>query len=153
LGGATNDVKKGRDLYDGLIKSGAGVEKMRAIIQAQGGDSRVIDDYGLLPQAAQHQDVIASQTGYVQVIDTEAIGRASMLLGAGRARLETAIDLGVGLTVHAKIGDKVEQDSPLVTIHFNDSARAEEVAEDIHAAYTIGLEHTAPPKLIKAVMR
>lgn len=153
LGGATADVKKGRDLYDELIKSGAAVEKMCAIIRAQGGDSRVIDDYGLLPQAAQHQDVIASQTGYVQAIDTEAIGRASMLLGAGRARLETAIDLGVGLTVHAKIGDKVEQDSPLVTIHFNDSARAEEAAEDIHAAYTIGLERTQPPQLIKAVMR
>jgi pyrimidine-nucleoside phosphorylase len=153
LGGATADVERGRDLYDELIKSGAGVEKMRAIIRAQGGESRVIDDYGLLPQAAQRQDVVALQPGYVQAIDTEAIGRASMLLGAGRARLETAIDLGVGLTVHAKIGDKVEQDSPLVTIHFNDLARAEEAAADIRAAYTIGLEHTAPPQLIKAVIR
>lgn len=153
LGGAATDVRKGRELYDELIKSGAAVEKMRAIIQAQGGDPRVIDDYGLLPGAAQHQDVLASQTGYVQAIDTEAIGRASMLLGAGRARLETAIDLGVGMTVHAKIGDKVDKNSPLVTIHFNDPARAEEAAETIRAAYTVGLERVAPPELIKDVLR
>jgi pyrimidine-nucleoside phosphorylase len=153
LGGATADVKQGRELYDEMIKSGAAVEKMRAIIRAQGGDSRVIDDYGLLPRAAQHQDVFASQSGYVQAIDTEAIGHASMLLGAGRARLETAIDLGVGLTVHAKIGDKVEQDSPLVTIHLNDSACAEEAAENIRAAYTIGPDRVTPPQLIKAVVR
>jgi len=97
--------------------------------------------------------VLASQSGYVQAIDTEEIGHASMLLGAGRARLETAIDLGVGLTVHAKIGDKVEKDSPLVTLDFNDSAPAEEAAEDIRAAYTIGPERVAPPQLIKAVLR
>jgi pyrimidine-nucleoside phosphorylase len=153
LGGATGDVKKGRDLYDEMIESGAAVEKMRAIIRAQGGDSRVIDDYGLLPRATQHQDVLASQAGYVQAIDTEAIGHASMLLGAGRAKLETAIDLGVGLTVHAKIGDKVEQDTSLVTIHLSDLARAEEAAENIRAAYTIGPDRVTPPQLIKAVLR
>lgn len=153
LGGTIADVEKGRGIYDELIRSGAGVQKMRAIIRAQGGDSRVLDDYGLLPGAAQHQDVLASQTGYVQAIDTEAIGRASMLLGAGRARLETAIDLGVGMTVNAKIGDKVERDSVLVTIHFNDEALAEEAAETIQAAYTVGVEHAETPRLIKAVLR
>jgi len=153
VGGASRDVESGREFYDELIRSGAGVQKMRAIIGAQGGESRVIDDYDLLPRAAEHQDVLASQSGYVQAIDTEEIGHASMLLGAGRARLETAIDLGVGLTVHAKIGDKVEKDSPLVTLDFNDSALAEEAAEDIRAAYTIGPERVAPPQLIKAVLR
>jgi pyrimidine-nucleoside phosphorylase len=153
LGGARADVESGRELYDELVRSGAGVQKMRAIIRAQGGDPRVIDDYDLLPRAAKHLDVLASQTGYVQAIDTEAIGHASMLLGAGRARLETAIDLGVGLTVHAKIGGKVEKDSPLVTIDFKDSAAAEEAAEDIRAAYTVGSEQVAPPRLIKEVLR
>ena len=113
----------------------------------------MLDDYGLLPGAAQHQNVLVSQTGYVQAIDTEAIGRASMLLGAGRARLETAIDLGVGMTVNAKIGDRVERDSALVTIHFNDAAGAEEAAETVRAAYTLGSEQVAPPRLIKDILR
>ena len=153
MGGAAIDTETGRHRYDELIASGAAVDKMRAIIRAQKGDSQVLDDYELLPAASGSQAVTAPQDGYVQAIDTEAIGHASMLLGAGRARLDTAIDAGVGLTVHAKIGDKVERDSPLVTIHFNDPARGEEAASDIRDAYTIGSERVAPPQLIKAVLR
>src|SRR5712692_5744754 len=153
MGRTAIDADRGRALYDELITSGAAVEKMRAIVRAQGGDPRVIDDYGLLPRSAHQQELVASQAGYVQAIDTEAIGHASMLLGAGRARLDTAIDLGVGLTVHAKIGDKVDRGSALATIHFNDAARAEEAATDINDAYTIGSEQVAPPMLIKAVLR
>jgi len=153
LGNAVPDPDRGRELYDEVIASGAGVKKMRAIIRAQGGEPRVVDDYGLLPRAAHQRELLTPEAGYVQAIDTEAIGHASMLLGAGRARLDTAIDLGVGLTVHARIGDKLQRDSPLATIHFNDAARAEEAASDIRTAYTIGAERVAPPQLIKAVVR
>ena len=150
---AAAKTDSGRELYDRVIASGAGVEKMRAIIQAQGGDARVLDDYGMLPGASNRQELVSSESGYVQAIDTEAIGHASMLLGAGRARLDTAIDLGVGLTIHAKIGDKVERDSPLVTLHFNDASCAEDAAAGIRGAFTIGNEQPTPTRLIKAVLR
>jgi pyrimidine-nucleoside phosphorylase len=153
LGNAAPDTRRGRELYDKVIASGAGVDKMREIIQAQGGDPLAIDDYSLLPRAAHEKQLLSSESGYVQAIDTEAIGHASMLLGAGRARLDTPIDLGVGLTVHAKIGDKVGRNAPLVTIHFEDPARAEEAASDIREAYTIGPNPITPPELIKAVAR
>jgi len=153
MGNAAPDTDRGRELYDEVIASGAAVKKMRAIIRAQGGEPQVVDDYGLLPRAAHQQELLTPEAGYVQSIDTEAIGHASMLLGAGRSRLETAIDLGVGLTVHARIGDKLQRESPLATIHFNDAARAEEAASDIRNAYTIGPERVEPPELIKAVMR
>src|SRR6266404_2931822 len=153
MGNAVPDADRGRELYDEVIASGAAVKKMRAIIRAQGGESRVVDDYGLLPRAAHHRELLTPEAGYVQAIDTEAIGHASMLLGAGRSRLDTAIDLGVGLTVHARIGDKLQRDSPLATIHFNDAARAEEAANDIRNAYTMGAERVEPPELIKAVVR
>jgi pyrimidine-nucleoside phosphorylase len=153
MGNAVPDTDRGRELYYEVIASGAALKKMRAIIRAQGGEPRVVDDYGLLPRAAHQQELLTPEAGYVQAIDTEAIGHASMLLGAGRARLDTAIDLGVGLTVHARIGDKLQRDSPLATIHFNDAASAEEAASDIRNAYTIGPERVEPPKLIKAVVR
>jgi pyrimidine-nucleoside phosphorylase len=153
LGDAAGDTDRGRLIYDELIASGAAEEKMRVIIRAQGGDPRVVDDYQLLPRAGLQQTVQTPEAGYVQAIDTEAIGRASMLLGAGRARLDTAIDLGVGLTVHARIGHRLEADSPLATIHFNDAARADEAAGDIRDAYTIGPDRVEIPQLIKAVMR
>jgi pyrimidine-nucleoside phosphorylase len=153
LGRAAIDPDGERALYDEMIRSGAALEKMRQIIAAQEGDARVLDDYDLLPRASQTHTVSASQAGYVQAIDTEAIGHASMLLGAGRARLDTAIDLGVGLIVEAKIGDKIEQGQPLVTLHFNEEDRVEDAAIDIRNAYTIGEQKVAPPQLIKAVMR
>ena len=153
MGDAAADTDRGRELYDKLIASGAAEEKMRAIIRAQEGEPRVIDEYGLLPSAAHQRELLTPTAGYVQAIDTEAIGHASMLLGAGRARLDTAIDLGVGLTVKARIGDKLEPDSPLATIHFNDAARAEEAAGDIRDAYTIGAQRVEPPQLIKAALR
>ena len=152
LGGAAADADRGRRLYDELVKSGAALEKMRNIIRTQRGDAKAVDDYDLLPRASQTQRVLSNDVGYVQAIDTEAIGHASMLLGAGRVRLDSPIDRAVGLTVHAKIGDRIELDSPLVTIHFNDAARAEEAAGEIRAAYKIGDEPVEPPRLIKAVL-
>ena len=153
LGRAVTDTDQGRELYDKMIQSGAAVEKMREIIAAQEGDPRVLGDYDLLPRASQTHTVSASEAGYVQAIDTEAIGHASMLLGAGRARLDTAIDLGVGLIVEAKIGDKIEKGQSLVTLHFNEEDRVEDAASDIHNAYTIGEHKVASPQLIKTVMR
>ncbi|HXF41374.1 MAG TPA: thymidine phosphorylase [Blastocatellia bacterium] len=153
LGRAAIDPKGGRALYDEMIQSGAALEKMRQIIAAQEGDPRVLDNYDLLPRASQTHSVSASEVGYVQAIDTEAIGHASMLLGAGRARLDTAIDLGVGLIVEAKIGDEVQQGAPLVTLCFNEEDRVEDAALDIRNAYTIGEQKVEPPQLIKAVMR
>ena len=153
MGDAAADTERGRKLYDELIASGAASQKMREIIQAQGGEPRVLDDYGLLPNASHRRELTSEQPGYVRAIDTEAIGHASMLLGAGRARLDTAIDLGVGLTVHAKIGDRLEAGSSLATVHFNDPARFEEAAIVIREAYSIGPERVEPPQLIKTVMR
>ena len=153
MGGAASDSDRGRELYDQLIASGAAVEKMRDIVRAQGGEPRAVDNYGQLPNAVHRLDVLTPEAGFVQAIDTEAIGHASMLLGAGRARLDAAIDLGVGLTMHARIGDKIESGSAVATVHFNDAARAEEAADEVRSAYTIGSERVAPPELIKGILR
>lgn len=153
LGDAATDTDQGRGLYEERIRSGAAIAKMREIISAQQGDPRVLDDYDLLPHAAHDQSVVSTESGYVKAIDTEAIGHASMLLGAGRTRMDTPIDLGVGFTIHAKLGDRVESGSTLVTIHFNDSARAENAAARVLDAYKIDAESVPPPQLIKSVVR
>jgi pyrimidine-nucleoside phosphorylase len=153
MGGAASDIDRGRALYNELIESGAALEKMREIIEAQSGNPRVVDDYGLLPGAARERAVFTPHAGFVQAIDAEAVGHASMSLGAGRARLDSRIDPGVGLMVEARIGDRVERGSTLVTLLFNDEAGVEEAANSIARAYTIGPERADPPTLIKAVLR
>jgi pyrimidine-nucleoside phosphorylase len=153
LGRASTDVESGRKLYDQLIASGAGLEKMREIIEAQQGDARVVDDYSRLPRAAYERTVLAGREGYVTATDTEAIGRASMLLGAGRSRLDTPIDASVGLEIKARIGDEVTPESELAVLHFNDAARADEAAPVITEAFAIARERVALPSLIKNILR
>ena len=153
LGRAVTDVESGRDLYDQLIAKGLGLEKMREIIEAQQGDPRVVDDYTLLPHAAHERRVLAGRSGYVRAIDTEAVGHACMLLGAGRARLETPIDASVGIEIKARIGDEVTPESELAVLHFNDPALADEASPVLTKAYSIAQERVSNPTLIKNVLR
>jgi len=153
LGRAADSVESGRAAFDEAISSGKALDKMRQIIRSQGGDPRVADDYDLLPRARHVRTICATTVGFVQAIDTEAVGRASMVLGAGRTTLDSPIDLGVGLIVKARVGDEVSAGGPLADIHYNDASRADEAASIIVQAYTIGPEPVEPPRLIHAVLR
>jgi pyrimidine-nucleoside phosphorylase len=152
LGRAADSVEAGREVYERMIESGAALEKMREIIRAQGGDIRVLEDHSRLPGARFNRPVFASQSGYVTVIDAKAIGHASMLIGAGRLKLDTRIDPGAGIRVDAKIGDKVEAGSTIATLYFNDAASADEAAAIVERAYRIGQEQVESPELIKSVI-
>ncbi len=153
LGKAATDLESARFIYDETIASGKALNKMREIITEQGGNAESVDDYALLPQAKHRRSIASPRSGFVQAIDTRAIGHASMLLGAGRLRMDTEIDLGVGLHVDAKIGDEVTNGSSLVTLHFNDDKHVEEVAGIIERAYHIGEQRVESPVLIKMVLR
>ncbi|HUK89757.1 MAG TPA: thymidine phosphorylase [Blastocatellia bacterium] len=148
LGRAADDLESGRLMYDRAIGSGQALEKMRQIIVEQGGDARVIEDYRRLPGAAAERVVKAGADGWVQSVDTAALGRASMLLGAGRARVGDRIDHGVGLTVEAKPGDRVEPSSALAVLHFNEAAYADEAESQVAEAYLVGEAPVAQPALI-----
>jgi pyrimidine-nucleoside phosphorylase len=150
LGRAATDLEAGRKRYDELISSGAALEKLRAIIRNQSGDPRIIDDYSRLPSAANQRQVQASASGIVGAIDAEAIGHASMLLGAGRLRIETPIDYGAGVKIHAKIGQNVEAGSSLATLYYNNADGIETAAELVSRCYTIGSERAPMQPLIRA---
>jgi pyrimidine-nucleoside phosphorylase len=113
----------------GAITSGAGVEKFRQIVERQGGDPRIVDDYSLLPSAPDVDAIVAPRSGFVTGLEAERIGRAAVALGAGRGRLDDVIDHGVGITVIAPPGSQVcEGDRVLVVRHRQgrglDTARA-----------------------------
>lgn len=152
LGLAAKDLDRGRLLYDRLIESGEAIEKMSEIIEAQGGDRRVLDDYTLMSGAENRHAISSAATGYVTAIDTEGIGWAAMLLGAGRSRLDSSIDYGVGVTVEAKLGDRVNAGSTLAVLHYNDDSSVEAAAGVIERAFAIGEEAVLPRQLIREVI-
>ena len=151
LAGKADNVKAEAMVRE-AIASGAGVEVFRRIVQWQGGDPRVVDDYGRLPTAARRHAVTAPDAGYVADIDAMGIARAAMRLGAGRDRVEDAIDPAVGVRLRAGIGDEVEAGQPIAELHYNDSARLFEAASLAGDAITISnLAVTAPPRVFGEV--
>lgn len=126
------------------LTSGAGVEKFREIIRAQGGDPRVIDDYSLLPLHAARKTVSAEQDGFITAMDAEKIGRAAMILGAGRQRADELVDHAVGIILVKKLGERVGPGDRVVfdVVHAADEARWLMAISLLQTAFTVG---DAPP--------
>jgi pyrimidine-nucleoside phosphorylase len=98
------------------IASGAGVEMFARVIENQGGDPRVVQDYSRLPAAPDRAIVAAPASGFVAALDAEPIGRAAVALGAGRSRLDDVVDHGVGILVLAPPGTAVRAGEPVLEI-------------------------------------
>ena len=126
------------------IASGAGVERFRAIIEAQGGDPRVIDDYGRLPACRQREAFTASHDGVVTGIDAELVGRAAVSLGAGRDRADAAVDHAVGIEIAAPIGTPVQAGDPVLILACDDHDRIGAARALLATAITVG-DRAEPP--------
>lgn len=152
VGGVETDLEKARLHAREAITSGKALEKFRAVIEAQGGDPRVCDNPKMLPQATKQQTITATRSGFVAGIETDEIGRSVMDWGGGRRRLEDKIDYGVGLYIHANLGDEVKAGDPLVTAHFNDESKIEEMQARVLTAYRIEDSKPHLEPLVKEVV-
>ena len=134
---------------EAALNDGSALERFEAMVQAQGGSPRVVDDpWAVLPKAQVIRPLLAAGTGVVQAMDAEAIGLASGALGAGRLHKGDPIDPAVGIVVRAKIGDRVEAGEPLGQVHARDEDAAAEAARRVNAALTLGEGVAAPPPLV-----
>jgi pyrimidine-nucleoside phosphorylase len=138
LGGLAANLVEAEAKVRAVLTSGHGLEKFREIIINQGGDPHVVDDYGRLPAAPHRAVVAAPRSGYVTGLHAEMVGRATMLLGAGRDRVEQSVDHAVGAVIQARRGDKVKAGDPLVEVHYRSDARLGPALELLGAAYEIG---------------
>jgi pyrimidine-nucleoside phosphorylase len=103
-----------------LLDSGAGLAKFRQFVIAQGGDGRVTEDSSLLGTAARSAALFAAESGYIHSMDSAELGRAAILLGAGRAKKDDAIDLTAGIKLHKRCGDVVVGGDVLATLYFSE---------------------------------
>jgi pyrimidine-nucleoside phosphorylase len=122
LGRITTDHDDARRRIARAIESGEGLERFRQIIDVQGGDPRVVDDYQRLPHVRACRMVTASRGGYLARLDAELLGRASVALGAGRNRVEDPVDPAVGIIVKARPGDRMASGDPVLEVHYRDQA-------------------------------
>ena len=142
LAGAAASAETAERRVQEAIGSGAGLEKLRKIIEHQGGDARVVDDYRRLPAAPRTHAIRASRSGFVARLDAELVGRAAVALGAGRNRVEDTIDHAVAVMVLAKPGEQVRAGDPVLELQYRDAATLQP-AERL-AARAIEIEDVAP---------
>ena len=118
---------EGHDEARGALSSGRAAEAFRRMVEAQGGDPKVVDDpRAVLPRADVNVRIRADRTGYLARVDAEAIGRASVSLGAGRVKKGDPVDPAVGIVFSPKVGDRIEDGEDLGEVH----ARAEDAAAE-----------------------
>jgi pyrimidine-nucleoside phosphorylase len=140
---------KADEMIDNVIDSGEAMKKFEEFVIAQGGTSEIRNKGSkVLPEAENKGSVYSSKTGYIKYIQTENIGHASMLLGAGRVRKEDSIDPSVGIVIEKKIGDYVEKGDSLATIFFNDREKYKESVKLIKDSFEVSNEHVEKQQLI-----
>ncbi len=152
LAGRAATPAEGERMLTAALESGAGLEKLRQLIAAQGGDPRVVDDVTRLPQPAVKRTVYCGRAGYVHHMDTMALGLAAQAMGAGRVRKRDALDYSVGFILPVRIGDHVAADTPLVTLFARSEADADRAEQAIRAAVTLSDAPTPRPPLCYAVI-
>ncbi len=142
-------ISGGAKMLSQKISSGHALDKFKELIQAQGGDARVVADYGLLPAASISLKVTAQKAGFVHDIDTHALGMALVALGGGRFKKEDGIDPSCGVRICKKIGDHVSKGETIAVVLGNDKAHASAACESVEDLYTIKSTKTRCKKLIR----
>ncbi len=138
LGGAAPDPGAARRLLEAALGEGRALGVFAEMVAAQGGDPRVVGDPDLLPHAPYEQPVTAAEAGTVRAIDAEEVGRAALLLGAGRAGPEDSLDPGAGVVVVRKVGDGVRRGDVLAILAGSAPDRVEEARRCVERAYRLG---------------
>lgn len=111
-----------RAMAEKAVADGSAFEKCKQMFAAQGGDISVLEDYSRFDAARYSREILAEETGYIYSHDTEKIGSASVLLGAGRLTKTDEIDFAAGITLHKKTGDYVEKGQSIATFYADDEA-------------------------------
>jgi pyrimidine-nucleoside phosphorylase len=141
--GLAKDAGEASATLTRLRDSGAGARKLAELVEAQGGDARVVDEPDLLAQAPVVLPVTSgdSEARWVEAADARMIGEAALALGAGRRKKGDPVDPAVGIVMRARIGDRVEPDQPVAEVH----ARTESDARQAAAALGVALRFSAEP--------
>ena len=137
LGKITPTLDDARKMAEDKLMDGSAYRKFKDVVEAQGGNSQALDRFDLLPNATGMREILSPRTGYVSAIMAEDIGRASSMIGAGRARKEDVIDPAVGVILEVKAGEKVDAGSVLCRIYYTGEENLDEAAELVEDAFRI----------------
>ncbi len=138
LTGEHGDREECRRKVEESVKSGAALETLAKMVEAQGGNKDYVYNTDLFERAKYEYTVKAEKDGYITEVDTEGYGTASLMLGAGRNTMADKIDYSAGIMLIAKTGDFVKAGDPIAKLYASDETLFEKSAERLLAATTVG---------------
>lgn len=150
--GDVKTLEEGKIKVAQVIKSGAAVEKLKTFIDYYGGNGNLVYDYTLLPEAKNTLEVLAKETGYVARIEAEEVGKAAMVLGAGRETKEDDINPAVGLILNKKIGDFVTKGDVIATLYYDGNDKLESSLQFLNDAYKYSAEKVEISPVVKEIL-
>lgn len=150
----TESKDEGARLLNKLLVEGAGLKRFEEMIAAQGGDIQVVKDFDLMKKASNSEVILSPRSGFISGLNALSIGKACVILGAGRQTKDSDIDHSAGVELLKKTGVKVSQGDPLVKLYSNDPSKMEEAKTMITEAFSFSNERVNPmPLIIKEIYK
>lgn len=147
------NINKCKKLADTSIKTGAALDKFKEIVAAQGGNPALIDNPSLFKRAEFSLQISSKQSGYLKEMDSEKIGTAAMILGAGRLTKNDSIDYSAGIMLNKKTGDFVNPGDTVATLYTNNSSKLSDSADIFNSAFKISDKMPEQEPLIYKTVR
>lgn len=148
LAGKVKDEIEGRKMLIEVIESGKAYQKLIELVEHQDGDISYVKDIELLPKAKYILEVKSNIEGYIKSINAEEVGKAALVLGAGRETIDSKLDLSVGIVLNKKVDDKIKINETLAYIHANDLEKAKDVEKRLKKIFIIGKKNIENKKLV-----
>ena len=150
LGGIQSNREDAMSALKAAIDSGAALEGFRVLVEAQGGDGTVVDDYNCLPRTEKTKDISLNNGSpmYVEGLDARSFGDAACLLGAGRVSTDSIIDPSVGIELLKKVGHVVQANEAIVRIHYQGRDSLEAAEARLENAIKLSVEKPVVSSLI-----
>lgn len=130
-------VESAKEQLFKLLNDGSALQKFRQCVEVQGGNPQAVDSFELLPTASAEFAISSPRAGFVSRISADDIGQATMLIGAGRQRMDSKIDPAVGIVLEHKVGARIQAGERLCTIYYNEETHLEEAAQMVEDAFHI----------------
>ena len=152
LGGIVKTIQEGENKLITVLEKGLAFKKFKEMVTEHGGNIKVVEKPELLPFSKYCLKLKGRKNGYIQKIDARAVGESAMILGAGREKKESRIDLSVGIVLKKKVGSKTTVDEVLAEIYYNNQKKINNAKNVLFSAFTIGREKPEKLPLILATV-
>ena len=146
------ELEEAKEKIDKVINDGSALKILSEFIEESGGNKELVNNYDLLPKAKSVMEIFSEKEGYIKKIKTEEIGKAAMIIGAGRAKKEDEIDHAAGINIFKKVGEKIAKNEKIAEIYYNNDENVEESKNMILEAFVLTEEKVEKQKAVLKII-